>query len=256
MSYHIRGFTPTLNRDSVVNVYGIGTFKEDVALAGGIIGRTLANPNDNTQLLSADVPDKDGEEVIIYSSANRSQNTAQKVEIVGLDSNYKEKISVITAPGHLNDAVVSIGTYSRINSMKWIENAPAIITENYFIHAMNKAKTKLFKTMIANCTHSEDAIYTVPEGYKFYIDNVYGSINSSTADAYYVDIDVYYQVPGSHRSRVFSFGINNNMPYFHYKQDVPSQLEGPLDIYGILSPRSLPLLNSLEAKVNICLRLE
>ena len=161
MAYHLRGFTGASNIDSVVNVYGIGTFKDDVALAGGIIGRTLTDLTDNTKTLSADVPDEDGEEVVIYSSANRSQNTAQKIEVIGLDANFKEKRSVITAPGHLNDAAVTIGTYSRINIMRWLENSPAVITEEFFIHAMNKAKTKLFKTMIANCTHAEDAIYTV-----------------------------------------------------------------------------------------------
>lgn len=114
--------------------------------------------------------------MLLYSSS--ASDTAVQVLINGLDSSYNLLSETLTLTNGTT-GVTTVNSYLRINGITVVGTVNAVGTLNL----SNAGKTIQYATIIAGNGKSQMMIYTVPNGYTFYLtrSNAYSSLNGNTA---------------------------------------------------------------------------
>jgi hypothetical protein len=114
----------------------------------------------------------------LWSSS--ASDTAVQVIVNGLDTNYNISSETVTLNG--TTVVPTVNSYLRINGLSITGTVNAVGTVNIG----NSGKTVEYATILAGNGKSQMAIYTVPNGYTFYLTraSAYSSLNGNTANNY------------------------------------------------------------------------
>lgn len=121
-----------------------------------------------------------GSAVAMYLWSSSSSDTAVQVLVSGLDASYNLQSETVVLNG--TTAVVTANTYLRINGLAITGTTNAVGT----INIGNAGKTIQYAEITAGFGKSQMMIYTVPNGYTFYLtrSNAYSSLNGNTAGNY------------------------------------------------------------------------
>jgi len=162
-----RGLVPGC---SVVNIYGYqGALPNST---GATFYPVWENTTQYTYPASA-------AQVLLWSSS--ASDTAVQVLINGLDSGYNAISETLTLTNGMT-GVTSVNSYLRINGISVVGTVNAVGTLN----VGNSGKTLQYAEITVGYGKSQMMIYTVPNGYTFYLtrSNAYSSLNGNTAGNY------------------------------------------------------------------------
>jgi len=162
-----RGLVPGA---SVVNIYGYQTALP--ASGGATYYPVWENTTAYTYPASATT-------MLLWSSSGSDTNVS--VLIQGLDASYNQ-ISETLVLTNGTTGVTTVNSYLRINGIQTAGSVNAVGTLNLG----NAGKTIQYAEIVAGNGKSQMMIYTVPNGYTFYLtrSNAYSSLNGNTAGNY------------------------------------------------------------------------
>ena len=122
--------------------------------------------------------------MLLWSSS--ASDTAVQVVINGLDSSYNLLSETLTLTNGTT-GVTTVNSYLRINGI----TVTGTVNNVGILNLGNAAKTIQYAEILAGYGKSQMMIYTVPNGYTFYLtrSNAYSSLNGNTAGNY-----AYYRV--------------------------------------------------------------
>lgn len=173
-----RGLVPGA---SVVNVYGYQNSFPGSTASGGAFS-TVWELNTNASFLQYAYPSS-AIQMLLYSISG--SDTAVQVLINGLDSGYNPISETLTLTNGTT-GVTTVNSYLRINSIQTVGSVNALGT----LYLSNSAKTVVYAAIALSGSvsngRSQMMIYTVPNGYTFYLtrSNAYSSLNGNTAGNY------------------------------------------------------------------------
>lgn len=157
---------------SVVNIYGYQ------ASVGGTSIPIWENATAYTYPVSATT-------MLLYSSS--ASDTAVSILINGLDASYNIVSETLVCTG--TAGVTTVNSYLRINSITITGANNAVGT----IYLSNAGKTVTYAQITAGNGKSQAMIYTVPNGYTFYLTRVNGYSNQQGGGSNYVNYRVWTQ---------------------------------------------------------------
>jgi hypothetical protein len=113
--------------------------------------------------------------MVLYSSS--ASDTAVSISISGLDASYNPASETLVCTG--TSGVTTVGTYLRINSLTTTGTNNAVGD----ISLSNVGKSITYAKILAGNGKSQAMVYTVPNGYTFYLtrSNAYSNLNGNTA---------------------------------------------------------------------------
>jgi hypothetical protein len=155
---------------SVVNIYGYQTAIP--ASSGATYYPVWENTTAYTYPVSATT-------MLLWSSSGSDINVS--VLIQGLDASYNQ-ISETLVLTNGTTGVTTVNSYFRINAIQTTGSVNAVGT----INLGNAGKTIQYAEITAGNGKSQMMVYTVPNGYTFYLtrSNAYSSLNGNTAGNY------------------------------------------------------------------------
>ena len=107
------------------------------------------------------------QQMTLYSSS--ASDTNIQVRITGLDANYLPITEVLTLTNGTT-GVTTVNSYFRINNMNVVMTST--VNPIGTIYLSNSGKTVTYAQMAIGTGRSNNAIYTVPAGYTFYLERV------------------------------------------------------------------------------------
>lgn len=120
----------------------------------------------------------------LYSSS--ASDTAVSILINGLDSSYNP-ISETKVLTNGTTGVTTTNSYIRINSISVTGSNNPVGT----IHLSNAGKTTTYAQIAIGAGRSQMSIYTVPNGYTFYLTRVNGYVSPNNNANFYCNYSVY-----------------------------------------------------------------
>jgi len=123
-----------------------------------------------------------GSAITMYLWSSSGSDTAVQVLVSGLDVSYNLQSETVTLNGTTH--VATTNTYLRINGLSITGTVNAVGTIN--IGPSSTTTTVQYAEITAGFGKSQMMIYTVPNGYTFYLtrSNAYSSLNGNTAGNY------------------------------------------------------------------------
>lgn len=124
--------------------------------------------------------------MLLYSSS--ASDTAVSIFINGLDTNYNSQTETLVLTNGTT-GVTTVKSYLRINSISVVGSTNPVGT----IHLSNAGKTVTYAQIAIGSGRSQMSIYTVPNGYTFYLTRVNGYVSPNNNANFYCDYSVWTQ---------------------------------------------------------------
>lgn len=124
--------------------------------------------------------------MLLYSSS--ASDTAVSILINGLDTNYDIQSETLVLTNGTT-GVTTIKSYRRINSIAVVGSNNPVGT----IHLSNAGKTVTYAQIAIGAGRSQMSIYTVPNGYTFYLTRVSGYVSPNNNANFYCNYSVWTQ---------------------------------------------------------------
>lgn len=124
--------------------------------------------------------------MLLYSSS--ASDTAVSILINGLDTNYNMQSETLVLTNGAT-GVTTTKSYLRINSIAVVGSNNPVGT----IYLSNAGKTATYAQIAIGSGRSQMSIYTVPNGYTFYLTRVNGYVSPNNNANFYCDYSVWTQ---------------------------------------------------------------
>lgn len=122
--------------------------------------------------------------MLLYSSS--ASDTAVSILINGLDTNYDLQSETLVLTNGAT-GVTSVKSYRRINGISVVGSNNPVGT----IYLSNAGKTTTYAQIAIGEGRSQMSIYTVPNGYTFYLTRVNGYVSPNNNANFYCDYSVW-----------------------------------------------------------------
>lgn len=156
---------------SVVNIYGYQAAVDSTAIPLWENATVYTYPSSASTML-------------LYSSSASDTNVS--ILINGLDSSYNSQSETLTLTNGTT-GVTTVKSYLRINNISVVGSANPVGT----IYLSNSAKTTTYAQIAVGSGRSQMSIYTVPNGYTFYLTRVNGYVSPNNNSNFYCNYSVW-----------------------------------------------------------------
>ena len=161
----------------------------------------------------------------MYIWSSTASDTSVQVLITGLDGSYNPASEIVTVTG--TAVVPTVNAYLRVNRLDVVGTINAVGN----ISLGNSGKTIIYAQINAGFGHSQMMIYTVPNGYTFYLGRVAVQSQLGGGSSNYATYRVFTQNSVGLTSYVLQtpfvdyFGVTRDSPYpYPQKTDIQAQV--------------------------------
>lgn len=213
MVQFVRGISEPFSNDNVDNIF---------------CAVTLDNTNENyISILGGAEPNFPSDSGEIIQLVSESVNDTSQVRIIGLDKDFLFQKETLTLNG--TTPVQTTKEFTRINDLTWFG------TEKLqgLIKAQNLAGTVDYRSISVESQISEDGVFSVAAGKKWYVPLLYSSI---VRDAMFAttgcSVNLYFRPVGFSFQRPFRLSLSaGGSTSYTYENLYPTVFKGASDFY-------------------------
>lgn len=219
-------------RGNVTGVAGLNKFGRSTAVGNGAQTTIWDANTAYTFSTSADITH-------LWSTAGDTQD----IVVQGLDNSYAEVEQTVTLTG---TTAVALGTALRFVNRMYVDDTTSPAGD---VRAGDSGKTFYRSQITIGNNQTGQAVYTVPIGKTFYMEQWYANFNKSSGGAGSVDLQLEAILEGKvFRARSFLGVLSTGSSHFAHEYPVPQTFPAKTSIYidGLASSANLDVSAGFE----------